>query len=219
MRHSFSFLSLNVPRPMSEASRVVVCPTNLQCLCRCRLRLSSTGKSLRTGGATVAVELAAGVCPIVLCSLLVRVNWLELDGLFFDEPSVTVPSSSFRFLGWAFSTNVHSCLWNSQSTQRRDSWSTHLLFLLRQPSQGLSFLERAAGADCWSCLRAAGRFSLPLMKGMAELQATMGRGASAGAAAMTVAIAALWIWNTGPIDVGITDIKIGLRPRPPEMAM
>lgn len=53
------------------------------------------------------------------------------------------PSTTFLFLGSGLCTKVHSCLWNSHSTQRdAPSWITQRLFRRRQASQGLSLRER-----------------------------------------------------------------------------
>lgn len=58
------------------------------------------------------------------------------------------PSTTFLFRGSGLCTKVHSCLWNSQSTQSTaPSWITQRLFLRRQASQGRSLLVRIFAAD------------------------------------------------------------------------
>lgn len=113
--------------------------------------------------------------------------------LLFGEVSDLLVSSTLRFRGWAFSTKVQSCLWNSHRTQRRPSCSTHLLLRRRQPSQGRSRRGRW-GALCCSCLR-AGRDSLLSIKrclggDQAAISREQGRGAS-GWTAIAVAMAAV----------------------------
>lgn len=105
---------------------------------------------------------------------------------FFDASS-----GALRFLGCAFSTNVHSCLWNSQRTHLRFSCSTHLDLRRLQPSQGRSLLGLAGGVVLWTCFK-AGRFSLPsaVVCCLGEDQAAMGRGEGRGAmGAMAIAVA------------------------------
>ena len=65
--------------------------------------------------------------------------------LFFVAPgeSFFSPSTTFLFRGNGLCTKVHSCLWNSHSTQSAaPSCITHRLFLRRQASQGRSLLVR-----------------------------------------------------------------------------
>lgn len=65
--------------------------------------------------------------------------------LFFPAlgESFLSPSTTFRFRGSGLCTKVHSCLWNSHSTQSTaPSWITHRLFLRRQASQGRSLRVR-----------------------------------------------------------------------------
>jgi hypothetical protein len=62
---------------------------------------------------------------------------------WFWGESFLPSSTTLRFLGRGLCTKVHSCLWNSQRTQRTaPSWITQRLLRLRQASQGLSLLVR-----------------------------------------------------------------------------
>jgi hypothetical protein len=98
-----------------------------------------------------------------------------------------------RFRGWAFSTNVQSCLWNSHKTQRRSSCNTHLLFRRRHPSQGRSRRGRE-GAVCWICLRAGRESLFSIKRCLGGDQAAMSREQGLGASgwtAITVAMVAV----------------------------
>ena len=144
---SVSLVSLKSPRPIRRASRAVVWPTYLQWRCRWRLRDSSTTERTLvpagwTGGAGAGMfdRSKMGWCTCCEC-------WGAGGGveacddvavLLLGDDSFLLLSSTFRFRGCAFSTKVQSCLWNSQRTQRRSSWRTHLLLRRRQPSQGRS---------------------------------------------------------------------------------
>ena len=65
----------------------------------------------------------------------------DITYLFFPAfgESFLSASTTLRFRGSGLCTKVHSCLWNSHSTQSTaPSWITQRLFLRRQASQGRS---------------------------------------------------------------------------------
>ena len=155
---SVSLVSLKSPRPIRRASRAVVWPTYLQWRWRCRLRDSSTTESTLvpagwTGGAGAGMFDRSKIgwcvcccccwraCCCVCCGGGVDVDE-EVAAFLLGEASVLLESSTLRLRGWAFSTNVQSCLWNSHRTQRRSSCKTHLLLRRRQPSHGRSLRGR-----------------------------------------------------------------------------
>ena len=74
------------------------------------------------------------------------------------EVSSSLPSLFNLLLrGCGLCTNVHSCLWNSHKTQTSaPSCMTHLLFLLRQASQGRSLLVRVFEGSADPCTAAPG---------------------------------------------------------------